>query len=81
MIKLGSKVKDKITGFYGTVTGFVVYISGCNQALVVPPIGEDGSFKESHWFDEQRLEVDTTVEPITLDNGDTPGCDMPAPKR
>jgi hypothetical protein len=47
MIKLGSKAKDKITGFNGFVTGFVTYLSGCNQALVVPKVGKDGAIKDS----------------------------------
>jgi len=58
MIRLGSKVSDQITGFSGEVTGFVTYVSGCNQALVVPKVATDDAFKDSRWFDEQRLEVD-----------------------
>jgi hypothetical protein len=81
MIKLGSKVKDKITGFNGVVTGFVTYLSGCNQALVVPKVGNDGAFKEAQWFDEQRLEVDMKFKPISLENSKTPGADIAAPKR
>ncbi len=79
-IRLGMKAKDKITGFIGIVTGRCEYISGCNQALLTPEVGEKGEYKDPHWFDEQRLErVGDTV--ITLDNGDTPGCDVPAPVR
>jgi len=79
MIKLGSKVKDKITGFTGIVTGYVRYLSGCNQALVVPPLDKDGKLQEANWFDEQRLEkADDSI--VTLDNGKTPGPDKPAPK-
>jgi hypothetical protein len=81
MIKLESKVKDKITGFNGIVTGFVTYLSGCNQALVVPKVGIDGALEEAQWFDEQRLEVDMKFEPISLDNSKTPGADITAPKR
>jgi hypothetical protein len=81
MIKLGSKVKDRITGFSGIVTGFVTYLSGCNQALVIPKVAADGTFKEGQWFDEQRLEVDKKFKPIVLDNSTTPGSDVAAPKR
>jgi hypothetical protein len=69
MIKLGSKVKDTITCFGGVVTGFVTYISGCNQALVVPEVGKEGTFKRAKWFDEQRLEIDQKFIPIKLNNG------------
>ncbi len=29
-IRLGVQAKDKVTGFKGTVTGYVQYLSGCN---------------------------------------------------
>lgn len=78
-IQVGMKVKDKITGFAGTVTGVVRYISGCNQALVVPPAREDGSFISGEWFDLQRLEI-TSQDVLVLDNSITPGADR-APTR
>jgi hypothetical protein len=71
-------VKDRITGFSGVVTGFVTYLSGCNQALVVPKVGKDGSFKEGQCFDEQRLEVDKKCSVIKLNNGNTPWADIAA---
>ncbi len=80
MITLGMKVKDKITGFTGIVTGYVTYITGCNQALVVPAVGKDGAAKDASWFDEQRLEqVGKTV--ISLDNSKARGFDKAAPIR
>jgi len=79
-MKLGITVKDKITGFTGTVTGFVQYLSGCNQVLVVPSVDKEGKLGDAHWFDEQRLErVGECV--ISLDNGETPGFDIVPPKR
>lgn len=77
---LGKPVKDIITGFVGHITGVAYYISGCNQALVQPKVKEDGSLKEGSWFDFQRLEP-LPGNAVKLDNGDTPGCDMEAPKR
>ena len=77
---LGTTQRDKITGFEGVVTGFCQYISGCNQAMLVPKVGEKGEFKEPHWFDVQRLEqVGSDV--VKLENGATPGFDLEAPKR
>jgi hypothetical protein len=76
---LGLTVRNRITGFTGVVTGHVEYLTGCNQALVVPPV-QDGKLPESQWFDVQRLES-TGAERIVLDNGATPGCDKAAPKR
>lgn len=69
---LGCKAKDRISGFSGTVTGICHYISGCNQALISPTIGEKGELREGHWFDVQRLEVDNS-KPIVLDNSKSPG--------
>lgn len=80
MIKLGGKYKDKITGFEGVATGYVQYLSDCNQVLLAPRVGEDGGFFESQWFDIQRLDQ-VGGDVIEMDNGDTPGFDKPAPKR
>ena len=77
---IGRRVKDRITGFEGVVTGYCEYITGCNQALIAPPTKDDGEFVESRWFDEQRL-VQLGDEVITLDNGSHPGPDKPAPIR
>lgn len=81
MVQLGQEYRDKITGFKGVATGLCTYLSGCNQALLAPKCGEDGSAKDSQWYDVQRLEVVEGAKPITLDNSETPGCDRAAPKR
>lgn len=81
MIELGSTVKDRITGFAGVVTGKCQYLTGCSQALVAPRLSHEGSFQEPHWFDEQRLEVDTSADIVALDNGPSPGFDKEPPKR
>lgn len=80
MIQLGMTYKDKITGFEGVATGFVQYLTGCNQALLAPPLSADGSLRDSNWFDVQRLDL-LAREQVVLDNGPTPGCDRAAPKR
>jgi len=78
--KLGYKFRDKITGFTGIATGFVQYISGCNQLLIAPECGADGALRDSNWFDEQRM-VQVYQERVALDNSHTPGFDTMAPKR
>ena len=81
-VELGVTVEDIITGFKGTVTGIVHYITGCDQALVAPRgLDSDGKIRDSNWYDIQRLKVDTTVARIVLDNSATPGFDKAAPKR
>lgn len=56
MIKLGSKVRDKVTGFEGICTGRASYIYGCDQYNIVPQ-AEAGKISDTHWFDEGRIEV------------------------
>lgn len=79
-MELGIKVKDRISGFSGVVTGFVTYLTGCNQALVAPAIGKDGNLRHAEWFDVQRLERIGTSK-ITLDNSKSPGFDRAPPVR
>lgn len=79
-IILGAKYQDKITGFSGVATGHVEYISGCNQTLLVPRVGDDGKLLGGEWFDDQRLEH-IPGKVVHLDNGATPGFDMAAPVR
>jgi len=78
---LGKTLKDRITGFQGVATGYVSYLTGCNQVLLAPKVKEDGTLPDSSWFDEQRLEVVEGIAAITLDNGESPGADRPAPRR
>lgn len=80
MIELGRTGKDKITGFQGVVVGVATYLTGCNQVLLVPPLKKDGALEEACWFDEQRVQA-VGRKRVKLENGDTPGCDKPAPKR
>jgi hypothetical protein len=78
---LGKKVKDRITGYEGKVTGYVSYLTGCNQALVHPGLDKDGKLQDPVWMDEQRLEVDETFATIVLDNSKSPGFDRAPPTR
>lgn len=79
-IELGRTYKDKITGFVGVCTGHCLYISGCDQALLQPPIDKDGKKVDPGWYDIQRLELVGETK-IVLDNAATPGCDESAPIR
>jgi hypothetical protein len=79
-MQLGITARDRITGFQGVVTGYCQYISGCEQALLIPTVGPDGALRGGEWFDIQRLErVGDDI--VVLDNGSTPGPDKPAPIR
>lgn len=78
-IKLGQKVRDIITGFEGIVTGRCEYITGCTQVLVAPRCKEDGTTRDSGWFDEDRVEL-TDAKPVTLSVKNA-GPDKPAPRK
>ncbi len=47
----------------------------------MPKAAANGVFKNTQWFDGQRLEVDKKFRPIVLDNSKRPGADVAAPKR
>ena len=79
-IELGKKYQDVVTGFQGVATGHCAYLSGCNQTLLVPPVGKDGRSVDAQWFDDQRLKS-MHGKAIVLDNSRTPGFDVQAPKR
>jgi hypothetical protein len=55
-IELGSKVRDRITGFEGVVTGRAQYLHGVDNALVEALTGNDGE-QHSEWIAETRLEL------------------------
>jgi len=57
MAKLGAKVRDRISGFEGIVTGRAEYLWGCVQILVNPGQVKDSQPVTSTWLDEDRCEV------------------------
>lgn len=60
---LGLRVRDKVTGFHGVVSSVCFDLYGCIQASVNPGMGSDGNLMDSHWFDVNRLAVESP-EPV-----------------
>jgi hypothetical protein len=57
-LRLGQLAKDIVTGFMGTVTAKVIYLTGCTQYCLSPTeLDKDGKLREGHYFDEQRVEL------------------------
>jgi len=56
-IELGSRVKDIVNGFEGTVVGRCEWLTGCVQYVISPKVDKDGKRIESEWVDEMRLQV------------------------
>lgn len=52
----GTKVKEKVTGFSGIITGTCFYLTGCNQYLVTAKPKDEFSEPKALWYDEGRLE-------------------------
>lgn len=73
-VTLGQDVQDTLTGFSGIVTGRVEYITGCEQALVQPPVDKDAKFVDAKWFDEDRLKI-IKAEPVTLPRANNGSCE------
>ena len=58
MIKLGRKVKDKITGFEGIAIARVEYLTGCTQYCVKPDrLDSNRKMLDGEYIDEGQLEV------------------------
>jgi hypothetical protein len=63
MVNLGDRVRCRINGFEGIVTGRAEYRYGCVQVLVAPTkLAADGKCPDSVWFDEERVEVTASEE-------------------
>ena len=54
---LGDKVKDKITGFKGTITSRTEFLNGCIQYGVQGNLDKEGKIPEPMGIDEQSLEL------------------------
>jgi hypothetical protein len=56
-IQMGDKVKDKITGVTGTVTGELISLHIAHRVSVQPFADKDGKMSESWWFDTAYCEL------------------------
>ena len=56
-IKLGDKVRCKITGFIGTAVARTEFINGCTQYNIVGKVAKDGKYPEEMNIDIESLEV------------------------
>ena len=70
MVKLGTVVTDKITGFTGVATSRTEYLYGCVRVYVEPKEMHEGKPIDGMVFDEQRLEAEPTA--ISGGPGDIP---------
>lgn len=71
MAGLSDKVRCKVSGFEGIITGRTEYLNGCIQLLVNPRCDKDGKPVDGVWIDEQQLEV-LEYNAIDLSGGEKP---------
>ncbi len=58
MTKLGSKVRDTLTGYEGIATAKTIFLYGCVRFCIeAESLTKDGEPKDERWFDEQRVET------------------------
>ena len=79
-IKLGQKVRDKVTGFDGIVVAKINYISGCSQCGINPQVKSGEKYPDCTYIDNCRLEV--IGEGVSMDDlelKEPGGCMIDAP--
>ena len=69
-IKLGSRVKDIVTGIEGIAIAKCIYMNGCIRYEVQPQGLEKNKPIDSLWVDESQLNVKGK---IAFPKGDDPG--------
>lgn len=58
MLKLGDKVKDRVSGFEGVAIARTVWLNGCVRWTIQPDgLDKDGKLREANTFDDHQLEV------------------------
>lgn len=77
--KNGQKVRDRLSGFEGTITAEVEYMNGCIRYQIQPWIRGDGTFQDSVIIDEQQLDLLVERKPVKEKDKEVkpPGGDRP----
>lgn len=57
MIRLGDRVKDKITGFTGVVVGITSWLNGCVRVGIQGASLKNGIPLGTEWIDEAQLKL------------------------
>jgi len=80
-IRLGSRVRDTVTGFEGVAVARTEWVHGCARYGVEATELHDGKPIEAQWFDEQRLSLVAGASSVRADDlaGAAPGGPRPDP--
>ena len=79
-IVLGCKARNKVTGFEGTVTGVIHYLTGCTH-YGLTSMGTAKDESKTNWYDESEIDrVGASV--VTLNKRSVPDSSPgPAPRK
>lgn len=73
-IKLGSRVKDRVTGFEGLAVARTVWVSGNITIGIEPTTLQEGKPVEAHSFEHQRVELlEEKAPPVSKQNSAVSG--------
>lgn len=64
IVKLGQKVKCKVTGLTGIVDHIATYAAGCRRIAIQPTLKKDGTMPEAIFIDEPQIEIIDTKQII-----------------
>lgn len=54
---LGSRAKDKISGFTGIIVSRSQHLFGCSRYWIAPETHKDGKVEGGGWFDEDSVDI------------------------
>lgn len=82
-IKLGDKVRDKITGFSGVAVAYTIWLHGCARWTIEPDrLTDKGETMKYETFDEERIvHVDEPAYEPEKKKAKKPGGPRPEPTR
>ena len=67
-VKLGTKVRDNITGLEGIAIARCEYLNGCIQIQIQPQkLQENGKPVDDQWIDQQQIERVKDSKPVKTD--------------
>jgi len=56
-MKLGDRMKDRISGFEGIAVAYSCWLNGCERFCLQPPTDKNGKLLEAEWVDVSQLRV------------------------
>lgn len=80
-VQLGDRVKDRITGFSGIVTGITTWLNGCRRVGVQPEKLDEGKLQDPQWFDEPQVDIVKRAVHVPFGQGVAITPAAPAPAR